>query len=69
MRQSRPRNCKTTLVNVASQKLGQGPGVRINATRRLLTSVPEAKVLALSMHADQHFVGQMCLPRVRAATL
>ncbi len=36
------------------------PGVDgINATRRLVNSVPEAKVLALSTHADRHFISQM----------
>ncbi len=36
------------------------PGVDgINATRRLLTSTPAARVLALSTHAERHFIMQM----------
>ncbi len=31
----------------------------INATRRLVKSMPDAKVLGLSTHADRHFVSQM----------
>ena len=36
------------------------PGVDgINATRRLLASTPAARVLALSTHAERHFIMQM----------